>query len=940
MNQNIYSSSLSRKLFGQYFLSAVIPVVVLALISFYTVIGILEKNASRQIYAESRAVGLTIYDRILAAEDNLLNISKNINNETPIRNNSFAKKMYSSLFIYDLEGIQDIFFGEAVVDIKLTDNHLKHLSSKKRQLFVMGSDNNQAKLLMLHALDSEANEFLVAVLHPAYLWDITTKESDLYCVAVEHKFLLHCPYLKGYSDDFLKIKKQLVSVRNNNLFEVTINENKYLSNVWDVFLESNFGMNSMSIIYLMPKKEALLEYDYYIDALPLSITITLLFVFVISSIQMRRSLMPLIKLTEGAKTIIEGDYTKTVDIKSNDEFGMLGKTFNAMVRRIDEQFKKIKALAKIDRLILSTSDSDYIARILIEYIPSVIFANNVTILTVDAETKSKGTMFYKNKTDADITKLELMLNEAELSELANTKEIMQKTSEDKLCCLSPLTEFSLVKFFITPIRSYDEVLGVICLGYYENIEMNEALSEGLMEISDRAAVAFSNANWEKKLFHQAHYDHLTKLPNRFLFQEELQHEIELAEKNNSSVAVLFIDLDRFKSVNDSLGHTVGDDLLIEVSRIFKRCEHLYHMVSRFGGDEFTIIVSGLKNEEARETTKKVANEIIELMSNPIGLNNREFHVDPSIGISIFPQDANNLSDLLKNADTAMYVAKSIATGTGGYQHYHKKQNKETLALLELENDLRHALDKNQFELYYQPKINLHDCKIYEVEALIRWHHPDQGMVSPGIFIPLAEETGLISDIGYWVMKTACQQSKLWNDHGIELNIAVNISTDQFRQPGLYENMVAILEETGVDPETIELEITESSTIENFPKTVKLLNQFKEHGLKISIDDFGTGYSSMTYLQKIPIDKLKIDKSFIDNIHLNDDSASITRAIVALGHSLSLKVVAEGVETKAQYDFLDAIDCDEAQGFFLSRPLPEDELIQHILLYNLKSDKIV
>jgi EAL domain-containing protein (putative c-di-GMP-specific phosphodiesterase class I) len=287
----------------------------------------------------------------------------------------------------------------------------------------------------------------------------------------------------------------------------------------------------------------------------------------------------------------------------------------------------------------------------------------------------------------------------------------------------------------------------------------------------------------------------------------------------------------------------------------------------------------------------------------------------------------------------MYVAKSITTGTGNYQHYKKQKNNKALALLELENDLRHALEQDQFELYYQPKINFHDCMIYSVEALIRWNHPERGMIGPNVFIPLAEETGLITDIGYWVMKSACKQSRLWNDNGIRLNIAVNISTDQFRQPGLYEKITAILDDTGVDPETIELEITESTRIENFPKTIKLLNQFKKHGLKISIDDFGTGYSSMTYLQKIPIDKLKIDKSFVDDINLSDDSASIIKAIVALAHSLSLSVVAEGVETKAQYDFLDAINCDEAQGFFLSRPLPENELIQHILLYNVQSEEI-
>jgi diguanylate cyclase (GGDEF)-like protein len=440
-------------------------------------------------------------------------------------------------------------------------------------------------------------------------------------------------------------------------------------------------------------------------------------------------------------------------------------------------------------------------------------------------------------------------------------------------------------------------------------------------------------------YNQAHYDALTALPNRYYFQDKLRQEIERAKSSKLNVAVLFIDLDRFKSVNDSLGYAVGDDLLVEVSGVLMKCNHLFDSVSRFGGDEFTILISGLDDNEIKERTEKAASKIIRLMSRPVIMNDREFHINPSIGIASFPHDAENVSDLLKNADAAMYVAKSITTGTGNYQHYKKQKNNKALALLELENDLRHALEQDQFELYYQPKINFHDCMIYSVEALIRWNHPERGMIGPNVFIPLAEETGLITDIGYWVMKSACKQSRLWNDNGIRLNIAVNISTDQFRQPGLYEKITAILDDTGVDPETIELEITESTRIENFPKTIKLLNQFKKHGLKISIDDFGTGYSSMTYLQKIPIDKLKIDKSFVDDINLSDDSASIIKAIVALAHSLSLSVVAEGVETKAQYDFLDAINCDEAQGFFLSRPLPENELIQHILLYNVQSEEI-
>jgi diguanylate cyclase (GGDEF)-like protein len=935
--QGRHNTKFSHRLFSQYFISAIIPVIVLALISFYTVTELLEKNANRQIYAESRAVGLTLYDRILTIESNLLNISKSIDNKELIRSNDWAKMMYSSLYITDNEEHKEVLFGEDIITFELTYYQQNHLNNKKRLLLVHNSDNNQSRILMLHTLDFESNQILVAVLNPDYLWNITTKESDIYCAVVDRKSLVYCPGFIYQSDNLTQIKDQLTTVNKDGLYKLAFKSNQYLGNAWDLFIEPSFGMNAISIIYFMPKKDAFLEYDYYIDALPLSITITLLLVFILSSVQMRRSLSPLVSLTQGAKNIIAGDYTKTVDIKSNDEFEVLGETFNDMSHRIDEQIKKIKALAKIDRLILSTLDTENIVEVLIEYIPTIMPVDNIGILVLSQESQHNGTLFYNTDSFNDVTKTSLILSEPELNELINAEHIISKNNLDTSSYINPLIKSGNISFFIYPIRNQNEILGGICIGLSAEPDSNHDYSEDLTDISDRVAVAFSNANWEKKLFHQAHYDALTKLPNRYLFQDRLEQAIERAKRNELNVAMLFIDLDRFKSVNDSLGHVVGDDLLIEVSNVLLKCVRAYDSVARFGGDEFTIIISDLKDNEVEEQIEKLSNRILELMSEPIIINDREFHITPSIGIAIYPRDAKNLSDLLKNADTAMYEAKS--NPTGNYQYYQKQQNKETLARLELENDLRHALEKDQLELYYQPKIDLRDCMIYDVEALIRWNHPDHGLVPPGDFIPLAEETGLITDIGYWVMKAACRQSKLWHEKGINLNIAVNISADQFRQPGLYDKVVNILDETEVNPGSIELEITESLTIENFPKTVRLLNQFREHGLGICIDDFGTGYSSMTYLQKIPINKLKIDKSFIDNIHLHDDSASITKAIVSLAHNLSLKVVAEGVETKAQYDYLNAINCDEAQGFFLCRPLPESELIQHILMYNSRSAKI-
>lgn len=933
LKQEKQSTKFSSRLFSQYFISTIIPVIVLSLISFYTVSELLKKNATRQIYAESRAVGLTLNDRLLTMESNLVNASKSIDNIDLIRKNDWLMAMFRSLYISDMNGHKQALFGEDIVNFELTDYQQNHLNKNKSLLLAHHTDNNQSRLLMLHILDSDTEQILVAVLNPDYLWDIVIKDDDLFCAVVDQNLFLYCADLMYQSDNLSKVKDLLASDK-DGLNGATLGGVYYLSNQWDLFLDGVFGFNGISITYFMPKSDAFLEYDYYIDALPLSISITLLIVFVLSSVQMRRSLLPLMKLTEGAKNIIAGIYTKTVDIDSNDEFEVLGSTFNTMSHQIDEQIKRIKTLAQIDRLILSTSDSEYIVEVLIEYLPSIIPADNIAVFILDLEKGNEGVLYFNKKSNKDISNTSLILEKSEINELDKADEIIIKTETDKLVYLSPLIKLGNTTFLISPIRNQEIFLGFICVCFHESTEINQELTSSLTEISDRAAVAFSNAIWENKLFHQAHYDALTTLPNRYLFQDRLEQSIERAKRNGLNVAVLFIDLDRFKNVNDSLGHTIGDKLLIEVSKVLLKCARSYDSVARFGGDEFTVVISDVNDEEVYLQSEKLARRITELLSAPIAVDEHKFNITASVGIAIFPGDADNINDLLKNADTAMYEAKNVSVGN--YQYYKKQQNEETLARLQLEHDLRHAIENDQLELYYQPKINIYEHKIYSVESLIRWHHPEHGLISPAMFIPLAEEIGLITDIGYWIMRTACRQCKLWHDKNIRLTVAVNLSVDQFRQPDLYERIVEILDETGVNVKAIEFEITESITMDNVENTIGILNKFRDHGLGICIDDFGTGFSSMSYLQKLPINKLKIDKSFIDNVHLDADSASIVKAIVGLAHSLSLSVVAEGVELQAQYDFVKSINCDEVQGYFFCKPLPVSELTQYVLSFNNQS----
>ncbi|WP_353572480.1 EAL domain-containing protein [Candidatus Albibeggiatoa sp. nov. BB20] len=428
---------------------------------------------------------------------------------------------------------------------------------------------------------------------------------------------------------------------------------------------------------------------------------------------------------------------------------------------------------------------------------------------------------------------------------------------------------------------------------------------------------------EQRLAYLAHYDDLTGLPNRTLFYERVERALFLAKEHNYKIAVVFLDLDHFKYVNDTWGHAVGDLLLKDASKRIVQCVRKNDTVARLGGDEFTAVLDHIDNSETAAT---VGQRILDSLRPPFHLNGHETFISSSIGISIYPSDGKDVETLLKHADIAMYRAKD--QGKDNYQFFTAQMNVEAQQRLLLETKLRHALERNELRLYYQPQVHLASGHIIGAEVLVRWQHPDMGLLSPQQFIPLAEETGLIVLIGEWVLHAACEQHKIWRDNGYpHLRLAVNLSSRQFRENNLAERIIQILEETEMDASLLELEITESVLMKDADKAVETLNILKKMGIQLAIDDFGTGYSSLNYLKRFPIDKLKIDKSFICDIPKSIDDMTITKAIVALARSLHLKVIAEGVETKAQLAFLKSLRCDEVQGYLISHPIPVNQFVE-------------
>jgi diguanylate cyclase (GGDEF)-like protein/PAS domain S-box-containing protein len=428
---------------------------------------------------------------------------------------------------------------------------------------------------------------------------------------------------------------------------------------------------------------------------------------------------------------------------------------------------------------------------------------------------------------------------------------------------------------------------------------------------------------EERVRHLAHFDELTGLPNRSMFNQRLGHALARARRAGDPLAILFIDLDRFKNVNDTLGHEAGDRVLKEIAQRLRGCLREVDTVSRLGGDEFVVLIEGPPQPA---NVADVAQKILAAVARPVLLESQEFHLTASIGISTCPGDSDDLQGLMKNADIAMYRAKE--QGKNNFQFYSAQINVHTLERVALESDLSHALERNEFLLHYQPKVDIGSNRIVGMEALVRWQQPGKELIPPAQFIPLAEETGLIVPIGEWVLKTACLQNKAWQDQGLpRLRMAVNLSPRQFAHESLLHDVARVLNETGLDPAWLEFEITESMVMRDPEHAVTLLRGLKAMGIHLSIDDFGTGYSSLSYLKRFPLDSVKIDRSFIRDVPGDGDDAAITQAIIAMAHSLRLGVIAEGVETEEQLHFLRVNGCDEMQGYHFSGPLPEDRFLR-------------
>ncbi|MCI5107914.1 MAG: EAL domain-containing protein, partial [Pseudomonadales bacterium] len=605
-----------------------------------------------------------------------------------------------------------------------------------------------------------------------------------------------------------------------------------------------------------------------------------------------------------------------------------------MGRKLADQFQSLNTMAESDRLILASQDAEQVVQIVLARIKDIVDCAEIGIAIQNKDGGFSKMFISSTNTTDKHREIEssFELQEHELNFLERNREgALLSYSQDQHDRIEALKDFESEACIVLPLYIEDSLSAIVVLGYPEKPENPEQLIREARNWADRVAVALSNAKWQEKLFRQANFDALTNLPNRPAFRSHLKQALARARRNKEFVGVLFIDLDRFKLVNDTLGHAAGDEFLQCIGNRLSRCIRSTDMLARLGGDEFTIVITESPSyEHMKQSITTVADKLLSVIPEPILIGDQELRTNASIGISIFPLDGNNMEDLIRNADSAMYHAKSH--DGGNYHYYSEELNKVISEQLRIENDIRLAVENDEFELYYQPQIETETGNILGGEALIRWHHPQNGFVSPGLFIPIAEESQLIVEIDKWVINAACIQLREWREENRSLvRIAVNLSARFFRQPGVIDILQSITSRHQIEPEYLELEITEGTLIQDIESAILVLKELTEMGFQLTIDDFGTGYSSLTYLKKLPIHKLKIDKSFVDHCSEDNVDGSLVKTIINMAKTLELDCIAEGVELKEQLDFLKSNGCAEIQGYYFSKPKPAPEFASDYLI---------
>jgi diguanylate cyclase (GGDEF)-like protein len=919
-------SKVARRVFFLFVLSAFVPTALLTALSYEQMRSMDKEYVQRRLAQEGDNYAKGLYERLLGAHFMLgvqaaglrQGIRVNAAHLNEGRLNE-AEKVFRRVYLINGRAAS-LQAGPPSEDPipRITPQVQAHLARNESAL--LSQDGLQTnRILLATAVNPEqlGRGVIVGELEPAFLWGQAEEFSERTqtCAMDATRQVLFC------SDEN---RRPMVAslVRPRDIARAGQTEN-WQFETRDLFLRARFDADDWTVVTLSLKGAGTAAWVQLAYTFLAVIVLTLLMVALLSLVQIRRTLVPLEHLIEGTRRIKWEIFDEPVPVEGDDEFGQLAASFNSMANRLGNQLRTMHALAEVDREILTRVDMNEIIKRVQESLQT-LWPNSVTgVVVSDQNTADFGIVHLYGGKNGITAKLPTKLEPWLLNRLARDYDgaWFDVGGSDLPDFLSMVSDSGAKRILMLPIIWRESVKGMLVIGLLERHEYETELISQARDLGNRIGVALAAQAREDELKYRAYHDDLTGLPNRALMVERLNQELAHARRNRTQLALIFIDLDRFKSINDSKGHESGDKLLCEVADRLTSCTREGDTVARLGGDEFVVLLPGLDNPQQ---AARLADEMLKLLVEPFMIKGSESFVGASIGVSLFPVDGTMASELIKKADMAMYRAK--ATGGGRIVFFEESMNVVQLEHALLEQELRLALARRQFSIHYQPRVRLADGHLSGAEALLRWHHPDLGWVAPERFMLVAVEVGLIDEIGQWVLRQVCEQLAQWRIADIAVvAISVKVSGPQFKSGKLIHQVRHLLDATGAPPQALEIGVAESTLMDDVEEVIDQLNQLKQTGVTIALDGFGTSNSSFTHLQRLPLDILKIDQSFIKDMEHDEGASSIVYSVITLAHALNKAVVAEGVETVRQVNRLRAWECEQIQGYYYSRPVSASEL---------------
>jgi diguanylate cyclase (GGDEF)-like protein len=901
-----FGTRITRRVVVLFMLCALLPVAVTLVLVYDRVQSALLAQRIAMLRGMASGYGGSLLDRLGVAESLGNHVAAEIAAGRPVRGAAYQGYFRAAVVLHP---------GGARTAFGRPGGQPGAIGGGTRQLLVTRAGAAEATVWLV--VPGAAGPPVALELDPGFLWG---EAQDLpfltdICILDAKTAPLHCS--RPLPESGLLAVRQRLALQSRGEAGWQDGGARFLASFGEIFLRGRYAADSWTVVAAQPEDYALAPVEAMKQLVVPVVVLGLLVAALLGLVQVRRTLRPLKELSDATARIAVRDFDVRLDATSDDEFGALARAFNSMSVRLGIQFKALLAHAEIDSVILSTVDLPRIAAIVLKRTAELVSSDRQFLLLADPG--ERGYRLYSALAEERAGVPAALSDEDMLRLLASTNGLHFALA-DAGSRIEGLAHLPGRNLFALPIPLGAGLGGAILLGYDDARRPGGGDISILWKLADRVAVALATAKRDLELHRRAYYDALTQLPNRVLGLEELERAVAQAKRHRRILAVLFVDLDGFSDVNDSLGHEAGDQLLAEAAARLRAGVRKSDLVMRLGGDEFAVMLPEL-NDPADAAL--AARHLIAALSLPFRLDAGEAFVSASVGIALYPGDAAKAEELLREADLAMYSAKQA--GRGQLAFFQASMNREVHRRLELDRQLREALEGGQFELHYQPQLDLRTGRICAAEALIRWHHPARGLVRPADFIPFAEAGGLIEPIGQWVLGAACGQLFAWRTQGLPLEyLSVNVSPRQFRNPGLAAAVADALQRHELAPGVLHLEITEGALFGDQPAASANFSALTVLGMQLELDDFGTGYSSLARLQHVPVAAVKLDRSFISTIERNTGAQAVVRAAIEMSHALGKYVVAEGVENAAQLELLSRMGCDIAQGFHLSPPLPADE----------------